>query len=110
MMFDVKESCKMSETEKVVTIIKEVQCWRLGNWDGCVCSNFSIRNVDIEISCGKSAAEQAVKISSRSMDYLEESALRPIADEVFAQVTEQANRSRPFKVIILSAKSEELYK
>lgn len=31
-MFSAPESWKMSETEKVVAIIKEVECWRLGNW------------------------------------------------------------------------------
>lgn len=85
----------MSETQKVVALIKELECWRLGNWDGCCCSRFSIRNVDVDISCGK-GREQAVWVSSHSMDYDDKSLLRPIMAEVIRQVTEQSGRARPF--------------
>lgn len=84
----------MTEPEKVVAMIKELGCWRLGNWDGCCCSNFSLRNVDVRISCGK-GGEQGVWIGSGSMDYDEES-LRPIMEEVVRQCDEQACRANPF--------------
>ena len=102
-MFDTPQSWKMSEPEKIVAIIKEVECWRLGNWGGCCCSHFSIRNVDIDISCGK-GREQAVWIGSPSMDYWngvskngnDENLLRPIMEEVVRQLTEQSGRGGTF--------------
>lgn len=92
----------MDETEKVVAIIKEVGCSRLGNWDGCCCSHFSIRNVDVEISCGK-GREQAVWISSRSQDYDDKELLKPIMAEVIRQVTEQSGRGGAFAQYIKEA-------
>lgn len=80
----------MSETERVVKLIRDIQCHNLGNWDGCCCSHFSLRNVDVDISCGK-GGEQAVKVSSGSMDHCE-ATLRPILAEVVAQVLEQSGR------------------
>lgn len=85
----------MTETEKVVAIIRDVQCWRLGNWDGCCCCNFSVRNVDVDISCGK-GREQAVWVSSVSDDYSVTGFLRPIMDEVVRQLAEQSGCSGTF--------------
>jgi hypothetical protein len=84
-MFDAPQSWKMSEPEKVLTIIKEIECWRLGNWDGCLCSRFSIRNVDVEISCGK-GRDRGIWVSSASLDYMDVKLLHPIAEEVQRQV------------------------
>ncbi len=86
---------KMTEPQKVLAIIEELECWRLGNWDGCCCSHFSIRNVDVRISCGK-GDEQAVWVSSRSFEYDDKELLRPILREVVRQVTEQSNRGGSF--------------
>lgn len=99
-MFTAKESWKMSEPEKVAALIKEVGCWRLGNWDGCCCSRFSVRNVDVDISCGK-GRDQGVWISSASMDYGEiehgdPELLRPIMSEVVRQLAEQSGRGGKF--------------
>lgn len=94
-IFTLEESWKMNEPEKVVNIIKELECWRLGNWDGCCCSSFNIRGVDIDISCGK-GREQAVWVSSKSMDYEDKKSLRPIMIEVIRQVTEKSGRGGNF--------------
>lgn len=93
--FTAEESWRMSEPEKVVALIRHLQCWRLGNWDGCCCSRFSLRNVDVDISCGK-GREQAVWVSSHSSYYSGEDDLRPIMDEVIRQVTEQSGRGGKF--------------
>lgn len=90
-MFDTLQSWKMTETEKVVALIKEIGCGRLGNWDGCVCSGFEIRDVTVDISCGK-GTPQAIRVYSRSMDYSGDAHFRPIADEVRRQIIEQSNR------------------
>jgi hypothetical protein len=95
-MFDTEQSWKMTEPEKVLAIVREVGVWRLGNWDGCVCSSFSIRNVDVDISCGK-GRDQGVWISSPSYEYNDREQLRPIAVEIVRQLDEQANRAAPFK-------------
>jgi hypothetical protein len=90
-----KEWWKMSEPERIVWIIREVGCSTLGNWDGCCCSRFSVRNVDVDVSCGK-GREQAVWVSGRSMDYATEESLRPIMTEVVRQVSEQSGRGPHF--------------
>jgi hypothetical protein len=94
--FSAEQSWKMSEPEKVVALIVEVRCWRLGNWDGCCCSRFSVRNVDVDISCGK-GREQAVWICSSSMDYDDKSLLKPIMKEVIKQLKESSGRGGSFK-------------
>lgn len=89
-MFTPEQSWKMSEPEKVVALIREVECWRLGNWDGCCCCHFSIRDVEVDISCGK-GREQAVWIHSTSCEYPEAEAttlLAPVMDEIVRQLTE----------------------
>ncbi|ESY89032.1 hypothetical protein X739_00610 [Mesorhizobium sp. LNHC220B00] len=90
-----KEFRSMSETERVVALIKELECWRLGSWDGCCCSRFSLRNVDVKIRCGKGGDEQAVYVSSVSSDHDDET-LKPIMADVIRQVTEQSGRSGEF--------------
>lgn len=99
-LYSDRQSWKMSETDKVVSIIKDVQCWRLGKWDGCCCSHFSIREVEVDIACGK-GKEQSVTVRSGSSDFPDENSLRPIMDEVIRQVTEQSGRSGEFKQIIV---------
>jgi len=94
-VYDVEQSWKMNEPEKVLAIIKEVGLWRLGNWDGCCCSHFSLRNVDVDISCGK-GREQAVWVSSSSGDYEDKELLRPIMAEVIKQVSDQSGRGGSF--------------
>jgi hypothetical protein len=85
----------MTEPEKVVALIREIGCERLGHWDGCCCSRFSVRNVDVEVSCGK-GRRQAIWISSQSLDYADESMLEPIMAEVARQVIEQSGRGGEF--------------
>lgn len=92
-MFSGEESWKMTETEKVVAIIKEVECWRLGYWDGCCCSEFSVRSVNVDIACGK-GREKAVRISGGA-DHDAET-LKPIMAEVMRQVEEQSGRGPGF--------------
>ncbi len=92
----------MSEQEQVVALIREVGINRLGNWDGCCCSRFSIRNVDVDIACGK-GRHQGLWISSGSLDYgdtdaEQERSLRPIADEVVSQLREKSSRDDNWKV------------
>lgn len=81
-----------SETEMVVDLIRDVGVGRLGNFDGCICCEFKVRNVLVEISCGK-GLDRGIWVSSGSMDYgdnLDGKAdielLKPIAEEVQRQV------------------------
>lgn len=78
---------KLTELEKVISLISDLKVWRLGNWEGCCCSQFSVRGVNVDISCGK-GREQAVWVSSNSKNLL-----RPVMAEVVKQVTEHSNRS-----------------
>ncbi len=73
--------------ETVLSVIREVGIARLGYWDGCCCSSFSIKNVDVRISCGKSR-ERAVWITGRHSDYDGEQTLIPIMDEVMRQLAD----------------------
>lgn len=95
-MYTAQESWKMTEPAQVVAILQDVGCWRLGTWDGCCCSSFTVRNVNVDISCGK-GREQAVWISSQSLDYHNNpQALVPIMDEVIRQLMEQSGRGGTF--------------
>ena len=86
-IFSVKQSWAMKEPQQVLEIIKQLGIWRLGNLDGCCCSRFSVRNVDVEISCGK-GGPRCVRVSSPSLDYMAVELLRPIAEEVKRQLEE----------------------
>jgi hypothetical protein len=98
-MFTIEESWKMSEPDMVLAIIKELGIYRLGNCDGCVCSSFSLRNVHVDISCGK-GTDRAVRVYSYSGDYDEDHdrLLKPIAQEVQRQV-EEADMRGPAPII-----------
>ncbi len=80
---------------KVVALLKENKLWRLANWDGCCCGNFKIRDVEIDVSCGKGRA-QAVWISSNSINYEDKRLLHPIMEEVISQLLEDSGRSGDF--------------
>lgn len=85
------------EVQRVVDLIREVGVERLGCFDGCVCCRFSVRHVDVEISCGKDGS-RGVWISSRSLSYsdgrdgCDETLLRPIAEEVRRQAEKADER------------------
>ena len=93
-MFEQLWDMAQTETEKVVCILRAVQCRRLGYWDGCCCSNFNVRYVNVDISCGK-GREQAVWVSSTSRDFGKEE-LKPVMAEVIKQVSEQSGRAGKF--------------
>ena len=92
-----------SEPERVLDLIKEVKVYNLGNWDGCVCCHFSIRNVNVDVACGK-GSDQAIRVWSNSMDYMEgygdphDEALKPIAEEVRRQVIDGSFRGGDFPI------------
>lgn len=93
-MFTKEESWTMTETEKVVEIIKLVEVWRLANFEGCTCSKFNIRGVDVEISCGK-GGPRVIEVSARSCD---DHNLRAIGEEV-AQQVEVSDGRGPIEVL-----------
>lgn len=91
-----------SESEMVLEIIKNVRVHGLGKWDGCVCCNFSIRGVNVDINCGKGAT-RGIWIYSNHMDYMEgyvdgdhDTLLKPIAEEIKRQVDAGSMRG-PFE-------------
>jgi len=90
-MMDYQES----ELRRVTHLIKEVGIENLGYFDGCCCSHFAVRNVHVDISCGK-GGEQAIRVWSNSMDYDDKTLLAPIMDEVYSQVVEKSGRSGDF--------------
>lgn len=78
-----------SEPQRVFDVIKEIGIHRLANLDGCICSSFEIRNVEINISCGK-GGDRGCWISSRSIDYPEsEVELAKVLGDVGAEVLRQ---------------------
>lgn len=81
----------MDECDTVLALVKSLGIWRLGNLDGCCCSRFSLRNVDVDIACGK-GRKRGVYVSSASMDYDDPELLRPIAEEVRQQLEECDHR------------------
>lgn len=86
-----------SEPELVLELIREVGVHRLANWDGCICSHFSIRNVNVDMSCGK-GRDRGLWIESRSGDYENgdhDALLRPIAEEVVRQAATDGRGPMP---------------
>jgi hypothetical protein len=85
--FDYTLDWHKPEPQIVLEIIQAVGIHRLANFDGCLCGRFSLRNVDIDICCGK-GRQRALWISSKSGDYDDnaQKKLRPIAEEVVRQV------------------------
>lgn len=79
-MIPKEEWWKLSESERVSYLIREVGPSRLGNFNGCICSSFSIRNVDFDLSCGKGGGPRGIVITSCSMDYREEADYHPIIE------------------------------
>jgi hypothetical protein len=73
MPFDYSLEWKKTEPERVLDVIKEVGIHRLANLDGCICCSFEIRNVRVEVCCGK-GGERGCRLSSRSLDYPEDGA------------------------------------
>lgn len=69
----------LSEPQRVAHLIREIGPSRLANFDGCICSRFSIRNVDFTLSCG-SGSPRGIIVGSGSMDYMEASDYREIVD------------------------------
>jgi hypothetical protein len=97
-MFTREESWKMSEPEKVLALIKEIGIWRLGNFDGCICSSFKLRDVNVDISCGK-GMDRAARVYSNSMDFMEDhdEQMKDIAEEIKRQA-EQSDERGPIPV------------
>ena len=87
----IEEWWRASEPERVVAVLRDVGMWRLANHDGCTCGSASIRNVDIDVSCGK-GRPRGIWVSSGSMDYEDKEDLRPIAEEVQRQIQESDHR------------------
>jgi hypothetical protein len=94
-MFDL-----LNEPGRVDLLISAIGCSRLGNWDGCVCSQFSIRNVDVEIACGKGSKPQGVRVSSTHGDYTDRAMLEMIADTIVEQLEASCSRSGPWPVTL----------
>jgi hypothetical protein len=74
------------ETEVIIDLIREVGVCRLSLFDGCSCGGFTVRNVEVDICCGK-GRDRGVWVSSPSLDWeFSKAALAAIADEVASQV------------------------
>lgn len=89
--------------DEVVDLIRGVGVHRLGYFDGCPCSSFSVLGVEVDISCGR-GRKKGVWIVARSSDYwdfetggMDLGMLRPIGEEVARQLDQLSNRG-PFEV------------
>jgi hypothetical protein len=101
MAFDYSTEWSKSEPQRVMDVIREVGVHRLANLDGCICSDFSIRNVEVEIRCGKSSAPRGIRVSSQWREYMSGAVeLRVIADEVVRQLIKLYDGRGPLPVII----------
>lgn len=74
---------RLSEPERVAYLIREIGPGYLGHFDGCICSRFSIRYVDVEISCG-SNGERGVWVGS---DYQSPEDFAPIMEALREAMT-----------------------
>lgn len=78
----------------VLELIREVGLHRLGGFDGCMCTHFSVQRVDVDVSCRKSSGGTkgfygtTVRVHSRSLDQ-DGAELEQVAREVAKQIHEQ---------------------
>lgn len=75
--------------------IKKVGVGELCHTDGCMCLNFSIHQVHVDVACRKSSGSvhgnggTTIRVYSHSMDYDEaDDALRAVGEEVARQMAE----------------------
>lgn len=86
------------EVQDIVDLVREVGVYRLCSRDGCTCGGFTVRNVEVEVSCGK-GFDRGVRVFSNHFDYHgREDSLLPVAREVARQVEEDDGRG-PVPVI-----------
>lgn len=102
MAFDYSTEWPKSEPQRVLDVIKEMGIHRLANLDGCICSGFEIRNVEIDISCGR-GRDRGCWVSSRSMDYPEDEVelakiLAAVGEEVRRQIDDLHDGRGPMSV------------
>lgn len=89
MGFDYTLDWGKSEPQRLLNLIREIGIHRLAAFDGCLCGSFEIRNVEIDISCGK-GRDRGIWISSRSLAYPpSEGDLKQILYEVGKEVQRQ---------------------
>lgn len=83
----------IEENMRTAALIKDVGVESLGDFSECTCCDFKVRNVEVDISCGK-GRERGLWISSPSLYYYGEdpSLLKPIAEEVARQVEHSDGR------------------
>ena len=95
------------ENELVLDLIKEVGIHRLCDLDGCICSGFTVRNVTVDIACGKGRG-RGIWVYSNSMDYdMNEGWLEPILAEVLRQAEALGDGRGPFKTYLRPWKRED---
>ena len=78
----------MNPDAAVLKLIQDVGIVRLCYFDGCICSSFSIKGIDADISCHKSGithAGQTIKVTSGCMES-ESYDLLSIAQEIIKQL------------------------
>lgn len=90
----------MNQTDRVVELIRTVGVRELGLLDGCICCRFSVRNVEVDISCGK-GADREIIVGSRSLLYEDDAELRPVLEEVERQAIALNDRRGPFKLTVI---------
>lgn len=56
------------EVGLVVDLIRQVGVSMLCSRDGCTCGGFAVRNIEVEISCGK-GEDRGVRVFSKHFDY-----------------------------------------
>lgn len=75
--------------ETPAELIREVGIGRLCNFDGCTCSHFSVRSVNVDISCRKGRDGPLVHAWSSSPDFHDnQEALQAVVEEVVDQLEE----------------------
>lgn len=78
------------DAQAALSLIKEIGIDRLCDFDGCVCSSFAVKGVEIDISCRKSSdpayrGGTLIRVHSASMDATP-ARLESVAREVAAQI------------------------
>jgi hypothetical protein len=75
--------------------MKRFGLWGLGGADGCACTEFSLYNITVSVSCHKS--ERTIRVSCPSMER-DPRSLEALAVEAMSQLRDRYEYEEPFAV------------
>lgn len=94
----------MAEVDSVLALIRDTGLHQLGDLEGCVCCSFNVRNIAVEVSCGKGTPRgirvwhDEVTRDGISKEDADEAFLRSVGEEVARQAETDRRGEMPISI------------